>query len=233
MKTKLKELLEWDVPNWSQALAFWQPHLDGAYKEGTPVLTIGERYGGLSLWLAKQGKANICTDYVIPSDKAMELHQSHGVSELVKYEMVNIFELPYPDNSFDVVVIKSVIGGLKLTYSDKKSRTLENQKKAIAEIIRVLKPGGVYLGAENMRGGLLHRFLRKKTGRDKHWRYLDKKELSYLLDGFAKVYTKFYGYLGSNFKNKIFNSLTSFADKLFSALLPGSRLYIGFFVGKK
>ena len=49
----IRAAIGWDVRNWSRALAFWQRHLDDSHPRR--ALALGERGGGLSLWLASQG----------------------------------------------------------------------------------------------------------------------------------------------------------------------------------
>jgi SAM-dependent methyltransferase len=232
MQPELEDIIQWDVANWSKALGFWQPSLEKAYTGGR-VLTLGERHGGLSLWLANKGIRNICSDYGEPSPQALELHRRYGVSELVEYQRMSAFELPFADNSLDVVVVKSVIGGLKRDYHDKSTRTIENQRLAMEEIRRVLKPGGVVLGAENMMGGWFHRFFRKLTGKDQGWRYLSTDEMEYLLRGFKETELKFYGFLGSSFRPAVINRFTGPADAVLSQLLPGRSLYIAFYAATK
>ena len=43
----------WDVRNWSRAIPLWQRQID--IRRPRNALAIGERGGGLSLWLASQG----------------------------------------------------------------------------------------------------------------------------------------------------------------------------------
>ena len=228
-----EDIVQWDINNWSKALSFWEKEIEKTADKNNPILTLGERYGGLSLWLASNGYKNICSDYEVPESKAHELHKKYKVDDLITYKNIDIFNIPYPDNTFDVVVIKSVIGGLKLSHKDKSTRTLENQKKAVDEIKRVLKPGGIYLGAENMQGGLLHKFLRNYTKKNTGWRYFTQDDLFFLLDGFSEIKIQFYGYLGTLFSSKLVNSITGAFDKVLSKIIPSKIRYISFFIVKK
>jgi len=228
----LQEIIEWDVPNWSKALKFWAPYLppvDGRLK----ILTIGERNGGLSLWLALKGYSVIYSDVHPPKSEALELHRKYGVEKLVKHEQVDVFRMPYEDNSLDGVVCKSVIGGLKLVYKDRRTRTLENQKKAVEEIRRVLKPGGIFLGAENMQGSPLHRWYRKRKGLDKGWRYLSVEELGYLFSGFEQLHTRQFGFFPASTSSGIWNEMAGKVNVPLSKLLPASWQYISFIAARK
>ncbi len=228
----LRAIIEWDIPNWSRVLPFWEKHLPK--KEGQPkILTVGERNGGLSLWLALQGYPVIYSDVHDPKMEALELHLKYGVTDLISHEQVDVFRMPYPDNSLDAVVCKSVIGGLKLVYSDRSTRTLENQKKACEEIRRVLKPGGVFLGAENLRGSPLHWYFRKRNGLDKGWRYLTLGELQFLFDGYTQLQLKPFGFLPSSTPWPLLNALAGKMNDPLSRLLPDSWQYIAFIAAVK
>ncbi len=223
----LEDVIEWDVPNWSGVLPFWKQHLPDKQND-LKILTIGERNGGLSLWLALQGYAVMYSDVHEPREEAIALHRKYGVQDIISYEQVDVFSMPYEDNSLDAIVCKSVIGGLKLVYKDRRTRTLENQKKAVEEIRRVLKPGGVFLGAENMKGSPLHHFYRKYKGLDKGWRYLSLEELEYLFSGFSKLESKQFGFLPSTTSLKGLNKIAGRLNVLLALCLPASWQYISF-----
>jgi SAM-dependent methyltransferase len=198
------------------------------------VLAVGERNGGLSLWFALQGFHVICSDVGGPTNQARELHAKYRVAELVTYADVNIFAMPYPENTFEVVASKSVIGGLKKIRKDPSTRTLENQRLAVGEIQRVLKPGGHFLGAENLRGSWLHQKVRTfaKNGR-LGWRHLSREEIDSLFAPFAAVEQQCYGFLGSRFHLLGLNHLTSFVDSWLCPLLPPQSLYVSFIRARK
>ena len=50
-KLRNKDIIEWDVVNWSKALTFWEKY-SKPITGGSKVLEIGSRNGGLSLYAA-------------------------------------------------------------------------------------------------------------------------------------------------------------------------------------
>ena len=150
-KALLADVFQWDVGTWSKALRVWEAVL-APLPQGR-ALALGEREGGLSLYLAMHGHRVICSDLSSPEPSARPLHERYQVHPRVAYEAQDITNIQHPDNSFDVVMFKSVIGALS---------TKERQLKALAEIHRVLRPGGVLLFAENLGGSRLHRWMRKR-----------------------------------------------------------------------
>lgn len=228
----VSDIIEWDIPNWSHALDFWDRYLP-PLGSNLKILTIGERNGGLSLWLALKGYQVIYSDVHPPKKEALALHKKYGVERKVEHAQVDVFQMPYADHSLDVVICKSVIGGLKLVYSDRRTRTLENQKKAVEEIRRVLKPGGVFLGAENMVGSPVHRWYRKRKGLDKGWRYLSLGDLRYLFSEYASLHTRQFGFLPASTSFRVWNELAGKLNVPLAKFLPASWQYISFIAARK
>ncbi len=231
----LRDIVGWDVPNWSCALPYWQAWLDLGNPRDRRVLVLGEREGGISLWFAWLGFNVLCTDYGSLSPEVQRLHARHGVDRQVQYGLADIFDLPYAEAEFDVVSCKSVIGGLKLNPRDRATRTLVNQRKAITEVHRVLKSGGVYLGAENLTGTPLHMAMRGwRHGRNLGWRYLRRSEVRWLFEDFACCEQAAYGFLGSWWPERFgLRLLCACLDRGLSRLLPADWLYISFIRARK
>ncbi len=227
-------IIEWDVRNWSRCLSFWIPALARLDRETARVLALGERNGGVSLWFALQGFHVICSDFGGPTAKAQSLHREFGVSSLVNYADIDVFAIPFQDASFDIVACKSVIGGLKKEHKDAATRTLANQALAVSEIHRVLKPGGRFVGAENLSGSWMHRLTRRAArGGRVGWRHFKRRELLDLFAEFEAVDMECFGFLGTRNKHFGLDKLTGFADAMLSPMLPKDWLYIAFVRAKK
>ncbi|KAB2907677.1 MAG: class I SAM-dependent methyltransferase [Ignavibacteriales bacterium] len=183
-KDFITDVIDWDVVNWRKCLPFFEK--DNFCFAGKKALAIGEKDGGLSLWLAAKGSSVISTDLNGVSDRAKEKHAAYHLQDKIKYSEQNILSLNYPDETFDIVIFKSVLGAL---------REKEKQQAAINEIRRVLKPGGTLFFAENLVSTSLHTFLRKKFIKwASYWRYITISEAKELCAEFTRVETKTAGF---------------------------------------
>jgi ubiquinone/menaquinone biosynthesis C-methylase UbiE len=165
---KLEDIVEWDTATWSRALAHG--------------LEIGANRGGLSLYfVAKHGAKMVCSDYVFP-EKAKEFHKKHPWSEgNIEYQAIDALNIPYPDDSFDFVCFKSVLGVIGA------GNRFDNIEKTVSEIHRVLKPGGSLFFAENLVGTFLHKASRSIfVPWGNRWRYLTLEEVNQLLKPFSQ-----------------------------------------------
>jgi len=113
-------------------------------------LDLGARNGGTSLFFALKGLNCVCSDLKGPTEQAKILHKKYNVCELIRYECVDCASIDYPDNTFDIVAFKSVMGSVGA------NKNFDNINKAFDEIYRVLKSDGILLFCENLRGGFLH-----------------------------------------------------------------------------
>lgn len=97
--------------------------LEVAPNMGTTAIEVASRYGCRVTGV----------DLHAPSlDKAKENVRQHGLEEQVRLVIGNAMALPFPDNSFDVVINEAML--TMLTY--------EQKQQAVSEYLRVLKPGG-------------------------------------------------------------------------------------------
>ncbi|MEO0915379.1 MAG: class I SAM-dependent methyltransferase [Pseudomonadota bacterium] len=110
---------EQDVIDWADGFA-----------AGAKVLDLGAGVGRHALWLAAQGFEATALDAA--SEGLAEIDK-HGGVETVEARM---HELPFADHTFDHIVSWNVI------YHGDEDILL----RTIAEIRRVLKPGGTYMG---------------------------------------------------------------------------------------
>jgi len=232
LQAPLKDIIEWDVLNWAEALKVWQPVID-TLPPDSKILAIGERNGGLSLWLALQGFRVICTDRTGPTEEAKKMHQDYGVQELIEYRSFDIFNPDIPENAIDLVIMKSVLGGLKSNYQDKSSRNDDARKLAIQNIYNLLKPGGYLLTADNMQGGFLIQWLRNGHNKQAGWHYFSLAEMNALMASLSSSSTHVFGILPASFSNQPLNALSHFANKYLLQWLPATNKYIGITVARK
>lgn len=226
-----QDIIEWDVPNWAEALSFWQPVIDKLPKD-SKILAIGERGGGLSLWLALQGFHVVCSDRTLPLSQAMTLHQKYKVSDKITYRGLDIFHIDEAE-VYDLVLMKSVIGGLKLQYHDAASRNAAAQHQAIYNIHALLKPGGYLLTADNLEGSFAMRYLRARLQKNKGWHYFTPAGMELLFAPFSDVSIRYFGVFPTKFAVAACNSLFFFFNKYLLNCLPASSKYIAFTIARK
>jgi len=222
MNRQLKaDIIQWDIRNWGKALDFWQGHLPASGQ----ALTLGERDGGLTLWMAKAGLKVTSTDLEGVTEAGRALHERYQVTQNITYASANMLNLHFEDSAFDVVAFKSVLGALS---------TAENQQQAIAEMYRVLKPGGKLLFAENLEGSSLHRALRKRFVKwSEYWRYLNLKEDLVWFDRFAQFEYQTHGNLALLGRSEGQRNLLGAVDGVIRPVVPRKARYIIFAVARK
>lgn len=217
-KEEIKDIIQWDVKNWKDALPFWSAHFD--IKPGMKVLALGEREGGMSLLFAKLGCEVWCTDYLEMPDFTKERHEKEGVSNQIQYKQIDIRSIDFEDEEFDIVVFKSVLG----VVNDK-----EKQDESVREIKRVLKPGGAFLFAENTKASKLHAFLRRKFIKwNDIWRYIPLEDFKEWSGWFSKSDHKVAGFLALFGRSEGQRNFIAFFDKLFAPIIPKRWKYIYF-----
>ncbi len=228
----VQDIIEWDVPNWSQLITYWQPALEQLPRD-SKILAIGERNGGLSLWLALMGFHVVCTDIDDISERAQQLHLKYNVADKVEYKIFDIVNDQWQPGEFDIIIAKSVIGGLKSERSDAATRSFSVQQKAVDNIYQLLKPGGLFFSAENMLGNIMTRLMRKAGKRSSGWRYLAYNELQQLFSRYTLVQTKTFGILPTFFSLLVYNRTAYFINKYILQFLPAGTKYIAFTIAQK
>lgn len=226
------DIIEWDVLNWSQLIHYWQPLLE-QLPRNSKVLAIGERGGGLALWLALQGFDVVCTDVTDISGKAGQLHRRYGVEQKITYKLLDIVNDEWAAEEFDIVIAKSVIGGLKAERGNPASRSLEVQQKAMYNIYRQLKPGGYFFSAENLAGNSLAKLARRLKAKHTGWRHPSLVELNSLFTPYSIVQIKTFGILPTFFSGKMLNRGMYLINKYVLRFLPANAKYIAFTVARK
>jgi ubiquinone/menaquinone biosynthesis C-methylase UbiE len=125
-ETFTKHLLERKAVEWA---AFFLPHL----RPGMSLIDCGCGPGTITLDFAELlAPAQVVGFDIAAShvERGRALAAERGVSN-VRFEVADIYEIPFPDNSFDAAFAHTVLQHLK------------DPVRALREIHRVLKPGGV------------------------------------------------------------------------------------------
>ncbi len=146
-KSELDEIFDLEFPLFEMQASFdVSKHLGGVkatdellemchITENSKILDVGCGVGATISYIAK--KYGVQVTGIDQSERmvqrATKRVAKRNVKDLVKVEVADVINLPFEDNSFDIVMTESV-----LTF-------VENKPKAIDEIVRVTKSGG-YIG---------------------------------------------------------------------------------------
>jgi SAM-dependent methyltransferase len=222
----VNDILQWDVQSWSPALNYWEEHI--SWNPETLALELGGRQGGLSLWLALKGIRVICSDLSGARLTAEPLHQRYGVTSLITYEDIDATSIPY-ENHFDLIVFKSIIGGIG------RNNQPDMQRKVFNEILKALKPGGKLLFAENLSASPIHRFLRRKFIKwGGYWRYVTLQELKEFMQDFNSLSIESTGVIAAFGRSESQRGLLSHIDAaVLNQLSPRNWRYIGYGIAEK
>lgn len=215
-KSALKEIVAWDVINWSKAIDFWEENASVKDKN-YQCLELGASRGGISLWLAQNNNEVLCTDLNGPKKEAQVLHEKHNCVAQIKYAPMDATNIPY-NNHFDLVVFKSILGGICYNRNEYKKRTLD-------EIHKALKPGGTLLFAENLEATVVHKYFRKHYG-TKNWNYLHVKEMGDVFSSFSTLNYKTVGFFGCFGRNETQRTVFGHIDTVVEKVLPDNYKYI-------
>jgi SAM-dependent methyltransferase len=221
-RSLIQDIIGWDTATWSKALRVW----DDAIREranASPALELGAGRGGVSLYLALHGFSVVCSDIDSPELEARPLHQRYSVIERVSYQAIDATAIPFPDNHFDVVAFKSILGGIGGHGRQ------EALNKTIHEMHRVLQPGGFLLFAENMVGSRVHMFLRRHFVKWGHsWRYFTPADLEGMFGIFARHQLETTGFLSTLGRSEWQRSCLHFLDTVIDPLVTKRQHYLGF-----
>ncbi len=222
----LEAILQWDSKAWSKALYYWDKNVE--WDKVKTALELGGNSGGLSIWLASNGVDVLCSDLEGVEEKASAHHAPFDFKHKISYQDINACQIPY-ENHFDLVVFKSVLGGIG------RDNNFSMQKQAVDQIYKALKPGGKLLFAENLIASPVHRFARKKFVQwGNSWRYLDIKEMQSLLAGFESYTIQATGFASAfGRSNSQRNNFAALDRLFFNYSVPKNWKYIAYGVATK
>jgi hypothetical protein len=155
------------------------------------------------------------------------------VSGKISYNKLDIVNCDWPPAIYDIIIAKSVIGGLKTDPINRLTRNFEVQQKAVDNIYTLLKTGGYFFSAENMQGSVLMQQFRRFQHKNEGWRYLSWEELETLYKKFRVMHVKGFGLLPTNFGYPVLNRACFIGNKYIFNFLPDRYKYISFIAAQK
>jgi SAM-dependent methyltransferase len=140
---KREEIIEYVS---DEARAWWRYLLSGTGKG--KVLDIGAGLGAITFSLANAGYEVVAVDSVIERATFLAIRRDQDRIHSVQTACASALELPFPDGSFDMVIMNGVLEWLGL--SEISISPDKVQKRALQNIFNVLKPNGIlYMAIEN------------------------------------------------------------------------------------
>lgn len=220
-KETYRDILEWDVMNWSRAIDFWEKTSNHIAPLSRLALDLGARNGGLSLYWALKGYHVICSDVTDSAfDKARALHDRYHVRDQIEYQAIDALHIPYRD-FFDVITFKSVLGGIA-----NHNVGFEKAEETMKQIYRALKPGGYLCFCENLQGSKIHMILRHRLrNHGKRWHYFTIEELRNITGAFENFSYDTYGLTGALAKGSV-GTFLSKMDAAVDHLFPETSRYL-------
>ena len=224
-KKLLKDIIEWDIANWSKAIDYWENNTN-LNSEKLNCLELGGRRGGLSLWLALKGHQVICSDLESPKEEASKLHDKYDLNN-ISYQNISATQIPFK-KEFDIIAFKSILGSVCRNGNDKL------KKEVIDGIHASLKPGGKILFAENLKSSFLHQFFRKKfTGWGNTWNYLSYREIDHVFSSFNRTSYFTIGFFGAFGRTENQRHFLGKLDWAIGKLIPKNLKYIVIGIAEK
>ena len=210
------DIITWDIVNWARSLEFWDKNTS-LQNKNYECLELGSSKGGMSLWLALKGNKVLCTDLHGPEADARRIHNKYNCASMISYDALDATRIPY-ENRFDVIIFKSILGGINIEHMDTKAHILN-------QIYKALKPGGKLLFTENLESTFLHRVLRKHFG-TKGWDYLRIDQMNILFSAYKSVCYTTSGFFGCMGRNEWQRNALGNLDTLLCPIIPQKYKYI-------
>lgn len=224
-KSRWSETVEWDIETWKRAFEFWELEINWTNIER--ALEIGARRGGPSRWLAQKGIEVGCTDRKNTLSTAGAFQEKDKINLKISFFDMDVLDLQEIEK-YDLIICKSVLGGV--------GHHGQNQKisQAISNIHQALKPGGVFLFAENLESSPIHRILRKKYVRwGEGWNYLHLSQLKGFFDEFSDCKICSTGFLSTFGRSEKQRTFLAQIDRIILPIIPQKWNYLGYGVAKK
>lgn len=113
----------------------------GNLGESCRVLDVGAGYGGAARYLAKTYGCHVVALNLseVENERDREMNREQGLDHLIEVVDASFEDIPFADDSFDVV------------WSQDAFLHSGNRRKVVAEIARVLKPGGELVFTDPMK----------------------------------------------------------------------------------
>jgi SAM-dependent methyltransferase len=222
-KKKLIKYIEWDIFIWQKSLKYWYEFYK-SYPNLSKGLEIGGKNGGLSNFFLEETKVELilCSDFGSPTEKAKLTNNKFFEAKRIKFLDIDANKIDLKSNSLDFVFFKSVLG------SDESNI---NSKKALLEINRVLRPGGVLFFCENLKGSFFHQFSRKIfRSWGSSWNYTTIKRMRSDLNVFQSYKIKSFGYFSVFIPSNwiILKFLAYLIDSIFCIFISSELKYMSY-----
>ena len=185
--TKFKILrisLGWSYLSWNHALLGLERKLNLQINKNSSVLEIGAAYKSISS-LRYYGLVDNIDITFYPENSFLENSIRNILKKFLKNKIksnsnvniftLNFFELPYTDKRYDLIILKSVLGGLNRDLNSSKER-----KEKISELLNKviknnLKKNGYLITLDNCKS--IYSYIPLlKNHMTKSWLYLDELE---------------------------------------------------------
>lgn len=185
---------------------FFSHFNDLRLKKDAKVLDAGCGPGTYTQVLADNGYKVCGIDF---SKEMIKIAKKRDNLHMITYRQSDIYNLPFPNNHFDMVICIGVF------------QTVQNYKKALTELYRLIKPGGIFylntLNQNSIKNLLANHFLKNKLNLKRyHYPHLSKVCRKI---GFSDVKAKGIYYFYPNLKlleNFLINTKTyKFLDNIF------------------
>lgn len=134
--------------------------------EQSRVLDIGAGWGARSMAIAPEVEALVASEDRVDRARFIAIRARQLGLENVMTVATLAHEIPFPDGSFDLVILDGVLDGVGVSHVRENPRDV--QRLVLENVYRKLAPGGhVYVAAENRWG--YHSYLRGPDGHPKIW----------------------------------------------------------------